>query len=334
MTAHPPSISLLDRPHAEARRLASSGAPVWLSVNPVEYHGPHLPLHNDRLVSTALIRLLHSELYQDKDLPLLLGADLEVGVEPCPGPGSRHTSYRVVRDLVIDAGRRLADLGVRKVVLVTFHGAPLHNLALEAAVRDLRKIGVRAVAPFHVVLRQQLDLDPTRFEPAFAHLDEEARNEARAELKWDFHAGFFETSVVMHLDPEAVSPIARSLPPCPPIPRDPGFHLASRLAGALGAETLSAELAFAAAGVGWHAIRPFPGYTGRPDRAHPAAGAVFVRAILDSYAPVLRGTLEGEGAPPKPIMPWAAALSLGGRIGAAPRLGLADVRVPGNTAGP
>jgi hypothetical protein len=41
--------SLFDVPHHDARRLARSGAPVYLTINPVEYHGPHLSLHNDRL---------------------------------------------------------------------------------------------------------------------------------------------------------------------------------------------------------------------------------------------------------------------------------------------
>ena len=32
---------LLDLPHAKAQALLASGAPVYLLVNPVEYHGPH-----------------------------------------------------------------------------------------------------------------------------------------------------------------------------------------------------------------------------------------------------------------------------------------------------
>ena len=74
-------ISLFDVPHQEARRLVRSGAPVYVSVNPVEYHGPHLSLHNDRLISIGLARAVHEELGKRHDWPFLLGADLEVGVE-------------------------------------------------------------------------------------------------------------------------------------------------------------------------------------------------------------------------------------------------------------
>jgi hypothetical protein len=34
--------TLLDLPHRVARRLAAEDRPVYLLVNPVEYHGPHL----------------------------------------------------------------------------------------------------------------------------------------------------------------------------------------------------------------------------------------------------------------------------------------------------
>jgi creatinine amidohydrolase len=119
VSSSPPMISLFDQSHTEARRLVKTGATVFLTVNPVEFHGPHLSLHNDRIISLGLAKDLHARL--EPKAPLLLGADLEVGVDPCPGPGSRHTPYGVVRDLVVEACRALAELGVKRVVLMTFH---------------------------------------------------------------------------------------------------------------------------------------------------------------------------------------------------------------------
>ena len=54
--------SLLDLPHREARRLAAEDRPVYLLVNPVEYHGPHLSLHNDQHVSLGLTGALDAAL--------------------------------------------------------------------------------------------------------------------------------------------------------------------------------------------------------------------------------------------------------------------------------
>jgi creatinine amidohydrolase len=311
-------VKLLDVPHAEARRLVATGAPVYLTVNPVEYHGPHLSLHNDLLVSMGQVRELHARLStRHPEWPLLVGADLEVGVEPCPGIGSRFTPFARARALVLEACRGLAELGARRVVLVTFHGAPLHNLALDAGVQLLEEHGVRAVAPFSLVLRELLTLsDAGRFAAAFAHVeDAEERAQMMRDLRFDFHAGFFETSIALYYAPESVGANYRELEPCPtPLP-DARWQYAARIARAVGADGLAGELDFAAAGYGWYAIDPFPGYTGRPHRATVEAGQVFARAIIDLYEPLVEDVLAGRARSPRPIMEWARVASLGGRLG-------------------
>jgi creatinine amidohydrolase len=310
-------ISLFDVPHQEARRLVRTGAPVYLTVNPVEYHGPHLSLHNDRLISTGIVRDLHERLRARHDWPLLMATDLEIGVEPCPGPGTRRTPHAVVRHLVLEACRALAELGATKVVIMTFHGAPLHNLAIHAGIQLLAANGVRAVAPFNVVLQELLDVDPNKYAAAFAHIeDPDERAQMLATLANDFHAGFFETSMALHYAPDSVAPDYRTLPPCADVVPDGKFVLAARMARAMGAERLARELTFAAAGVGWNALRPFPGYTGRPHRATAQAGAVFVAQMQQQFLRVVEEVFEGRAESPPPIMQWVERISLGGRIGA------------------
>src|SRR5260370_37831842 len=115
-------------PHAQARALLAAGAPVFLPVNPVEYHGPHLSLHNDGLVSRGLARDIHAVLAQSEgDWPCLVTSGLEVGVDPCPGPGTRATPFRQVRWLVLEAGRRLVERGAHRGVLVTVPAGPLRD---------------------------------------------------------------------------------------------------------------------------------------------------------------------------------------------------------------
>lgn len=322
-------IPLLDLPHREARRLLASGAPAFLTVNPVEYHGPHLSLHNDRLVSLGLVRDLHQRLLgRHPEWPLLVAADLEVGVEPCSGPGSRHGRYALACELVREACRALVELGAQRVVLMTFHGAPLHNHAIEQGVRLLRAAGVHAVAPFNLVLAALVEPEPEpepgggaaidngRFAPAFAHIaDPDERAEMLRTLRLDFHAGFFETSVALHYAPESVSPEHRGLPPCPPFGQLPLLTHAARLARLAGRHALAGELGFAAAGLAWYALRPFPGYTGRPHHATAAAGAHFARFMVDEMAPVVERVLLGQADSPPPILSWLRYASLGGRLG-------------------
>ncbi len=317
-------IRLFDRAHDDARALLATGAPVHLLVNPVEYHGPHLPLHNDRLVATGLATALHERLRAKRpEWPFLLADDLEIGVEPTSGRGTRHTRFEVAREVVREACRALAELGAERVIVGTFHGAPLHNLAIQAGVELLREAGVRALAPFNAVLRELIDAQDggagAAYAEAFAHVDDPAERAAMMrDLHLDFHGGFFETSLTLHFAPGSVSKGHRELPPCPPIePHVVAANAArlARLVGRLvGRDTLSRELTLAAWGLGWKALDPFPGYTGRPHRATAGAGAVFARHIVDRYEALVEDVLFGQGRSPAPILAWSAPLTGWGRL--------------------
>ncbi len=146
--------------------------------------------------------------------PFIVAGHIEMGVDPCPGPGTQFSSYLSVRKAVLEACRAIAELGASKVVLMTFHGAPLHNAALEAGAEWLRASGVGAVAPFHIIVEKLIDLDdPSGYSAA---IDAAAPDAPRDELlRWlarDMHAGFFETSLAMHLAPATVGEIRKRLP--------------------------------------------------------------------------------------------------------------------------
>lgn len=311
---------------AAAVRDMARGSPVYLLVNPIEYHGPHLSLRNDHLVSAGLARDLHAELGPlHGSAPLLVTRDLEVGVDPAPGPGSVPVPLAEVRRRVLEACDWLADHGAGRVVLMTFHGSPLHAAALEAGVRSLRRRGVRAFSPLNLVMRELLDLDRSRFSAAFeAIADRALRAELERELPHDFHAGFFETSMAIHYAPDTVLPIYRELPPCPSFSPERAAQVVARLAGRVGARGLSRELGLVADGLGWYALRPFPGYTGRPAEASAEAGAVFAREIVRAYAIAGRDVLYGAARSPAPILRWLTAASIGGRLG--PRVPSAAVQ--------
>jgi len=310
-------IHLFDLPHDEARRLLGSGAPVFMFVNPVEYHGPHLSLHNDRLISLGLAGDLHARLARTRvDLPFLVGADLEIGIDPAPGPGSRHTPYALARELVREACRALCELGATEVVLMTFHGAPLHNLVLEAGAEVCREMGAKALVPMHLLLEDMLLLtDPSPYAPAVAHVDDQAaRERLLSSLRTDFHAGFFESSLTLHYAPDSVSECIGSLPPCPEVTPDPSLQLLSKAAQLVGRTVFANELAFAAIGRGWGEMRPFYGYTSEPAHAAASAGQFFAKIIVDRFAAATMAVLHGGAAAPQPVLRWVETLSLGGRL--------------------
>ncbi len=310
-------IPLFEKSYSEARALCATGAPVYLGVNPVEFHGPHLSLYNDRLISLGLSHGLHARLAtRSPAWPLLHAGDIEVGVEPTSGLGSRHTRYEVVRELVVESAAALADLGAQRVIFMTFHGSPLHAMAIQAGVDYLQQRSVRALSPLNLVLRRMLDVDVNDYAPAVAHVaDPNDRVALLDGLQFDFHAGFFETSLAMHFAPHSVSRELGSVPDCAPVDPDAKLLAASRVASLVGRVQLANELRFAAVGTGWNALRPFPGYTSKPRFASAAAGAYFANRILQDYVSVCDEVLHQGARPPEPIMQWLPALTLNGRVG-------------------
>ncbi|MDP2340224.1 MAG: creatininase family protein [Deltaproteobacteria bacterium] len=303
-------VSVLDLPHREARRLLAGG-PVFLGVNPVEFHGPHLSLHNDAWISLGLAKETASSL----GLPHLLWAgDLEMGVDPCPGPGSRHVPTRVVTGAVVDAVDRLFELGARRLVLMTFHGAPLHAWALHEGVEAFRRRGGRALQPLSLVFEALFTLDREELRGAVADVDEGARERLLDEIAWDFHAGFFETSLALRYAKDTVAPSYVDVPPCPPLPPDALFVRLAKMARSMGKTRLAAEFDLAGLGRGWSALRPFPGYTGQPARASTSAGAFFARVIVERYSAACRAVLNDGAEPPPPIMSWLRTITLNGRL--------------------
>ncbi len=319
-------ISLLSLPHRQARALATSGVPVTICVNPVEYHGPHLSLHNDRVVSLGIVRRLAGRLDRSGlGGPFVLAGDIEAGVDPVTGPGTRHVAFADVRRAVLEACRAVAELGARRVVLMTFHGSPMHNHAIQAGVDWLARNGIPAIAPLVLALEAMVLADTAGFEPAFAGIvDQHERAEMFRTLPDDFHAGFFETSVALAVAHQHVSPDHTALPPCPPTRPPRALLTLSRLLAAAGHRRLAGELRVMAGGLGWMALRPFPGYTGRPHRASALAGEVFVSAMIERVADLAKRVFLEGAAPPRPPFAWMSALTLGGAV-ATPRVPLAAV---------
>lgn len=300
---------------------------MFLPVNPVEYHGPHLTLLNDHLVSRGLARDLHARLCVHLgDHPFLFAQDLGVGVDPCSGPGTVFTPYGAVKARVLEAVQRLADLGAERVVLMTFHGSPLHGHALFAGVQALERRGVRAIAPLTLAIERQMRGALEGVEDAWLPVEDPAARAALiAEMQTDFHAGFIETSLALHYAPDQVFG-HREVPPCPPPVPAAGPRALARFARALGLERLGLELDLVARGLGWYGMRPFPGYSGRPDLANPDSGRVFATAMLDAFEAAARAVFLEGAPPPRPPMPWMPWLSLGGRLG--------SVEVPLDRVGP
>jgi creatinine amidohydrolase len=307
-------MDVFSLPHEEARRVLGTGAPVYFPVNPVEYHGPHLSLRNDGVVSAGLLRDVHARLaVTHPEWPLLTVPDPNLGCGTVPGPGSRPVPYRVVKRVVVQTCRALRRLGATRVVLMTFHGSPLHNLALQAGVEWLNSHGARGIAPMPLLLEQFFTPEVGLMEPVLAPIPTQTERAAMAaELAHDFHAGFGETSLALHYARNTVSDAYKDLPPCPPLNPRGALGRLPGLARGLGGRRLALELGFGAAVLAWMALKPFPAYTTRPHLANPATGAALAGLIADRYAQAAEEVLVRNAPPPRPPMAWMRPLTLGG----------------------
>jgi creatinine amidohydrolase/Fe(II)-dependent formamide hydrolase-like protein len=242
--------------------------------------------------------------------------DLEVGVEPVNGPGTRLVPYEAVLDLVLRACDSVVKLGAQRVVLQTFHGSPLHDIALERAAQWLRAQGVPAVVPLNYLIHTFIEADPSTYDAAYATIEDRAlRDELQRDFVIDFHAGFVETSLTLHYAPDSVDPRHVGLPRCPRFDPEPRLLRASRAALAMGRKHLAAELSVVAFGLGWHALRPFPGYSGHPAVANARAGQAFAKVLVDALMPLVSNALDGRPPPIAAPIPWLHYASAKGRLG-------------------
>ncbi|MDP8254188.1 MAG: creatininase family protein [Candidatus Alcyoniella australis] len=196
----------------ELQRLDLSQALLFLPFGAPERHGPHLPLSTDALISRGLAQRSAALLAEMRpELTILLHPTLHIGAATIRGTGSLKINGRTLRRLLVQTGRRLAATGITRLVLLTGHGGLAHVIAIESAMRELRKRGLRVIAPTsRPAARSYLGQYLDRWEQIIGKpLDASLA----AHLDCDLHAGLLETGLLLELAPDQVRPEYRELPP-------------------------------------------------------------------------------------------------------------------------
>ncbi|MDX2377667.1 creatininase family protein [Microbacterium sp. LRZ72] len=162
-------------------------------IGAIEHHGPHLPLRTDALVaeavaSAAVERVAASGI----DAWLLPTIEYAKSDEHHWAPGTLWIEGTTLLEQLIELGRSIAMTPVRTVAFVNGHGGNV--MLLGWANRELRRrFGLRSFSM-----------------PAGAGAAGDGRDGRPDELGQGIHAGFGETSIVMHLAPHLVAP---AMPP-------------------------------------------------------------------------------------------------------------------------
>ncbi len=186
---------------------------VFLPVSPLEQHGPHMPLGMD-LFGAEFLTARMAELFDSlhPDWNVLLIPALPVGSNAFDFPGSLFTRQRVVRDLLVDYGASLARHGFKNIVLVSVHGGTGHIVAMEEAADIVsRRFKCCVVSPVGAVATKFFS--GGYFDELDELLSQTLTAEEKALLKVDWHAGWWETSLMLLARPDLVKPDYKNLDP-------------------------------------------------------------------------------------------------------------------------
>jgi creatinine amidohydrolase len=195
------------------RELDRERTAVIFSVSPLEEHGPHLPVGTDLFDAEFFSERLAERIVAEKPgWTVLLGPPVPLGASAFDEPGTLLARARTVRNLAVDYGAALARHGFRYILLMNGHGGPRHIVALEeAAAAVSRRYAVRMLSLSGPILWNVLRGGFT--ELLESSLGRPLTAGERESLRGDAHAGLWETSLILHIRPELVSPEFARLPP-------------------------------------------------------------------------------------------------------------------------
>ncbi|BDZ45670.1 creatininase family protein [Naasia aerilata] len=156
-------------------------------VGAIEHHGPHLPLVTDSLiaesVATAAVTRAADEELDVWQLPTLTVTKSD---EHSWAPGTLWLTASTLLSVLTDLGRSIATTPARKVVFLNGHGG--NAALLQVANRELRRLfGLQTFTM-----------------PAARVTAGSGEGGEPDEYGMGIHAGWSETSIVMHLRPDLV----------------------------------------------------------------------------------------------------------------------------------
>lgn len=199
MSAHGSAHELARMTYVEVEALlAGPGRKIaLLPTGSTEAHGPHLPLATDSIIAQEMARQAAEGLAERGFVAVLLPT-LHYAVTDWAADfaGSAGISKAAARTILLDLARRCGELGFDALVLVNAHLEPDNIATLRAVIREHAEAGAPAKLLFPDTTRRR---NAERLTPEFR--------------SGSCHAGQYETSLVLAVDPSLVRmELAKALP--------------------------------------------------------------------------------------------------------------------------
>ncbi|MFN9773733.1 MAG: creatininase family protein [Burkholderiales bacterium] len=158
---------------------------VVLPVAAIEQHGPHLPLEVDAAIVAGVLDAALARTAPDTTVLTLPPCPVGKSDEHLAFPGTLTLGTQTLMRLWYELGESVHRAGLRKLVIVNAHGGQGHVARIVS--QDLRvRLGMVAVAANTYGFGEPAGLFP------------------EAETRHGIHGGAIETSLMLHLDPDAV----------------------------------------------------------------------------------------------------------------------------------
>lgn len=251
------ALKFRDQSSETLRAQIEAGALLILPVGTTEEHGPHLPVDTDARIAEAAGEALGEALAHE--LPVLVMDTIRYGYSMKimqRWPGTITVRTRVFMDYVFDVCASALSMGFCKLALLDCHGH--HSGLLNTVSRELCDAADVAIAI----------LSPAR-------LSAEAFNAVRRSPQGGaIHGGEWETSLLLHIDPEVVDlerAVAEPMRYCSDFVASDNF---------LGAQRVTWST--------WYLQESTSGIYGDPTVATAETGEVIMRAVVEEGSRFLR----------------------------------------------
>jgi len=239
----------------------------FLSINPMEEHGPHLPVGTDYLTArdaaVEAIKILNEK---NPSLNYVLFPPIPVGY--CKFntdfPGSISVSGKTVRDIVYGVGSSLGNHGFKYIIICSYHMAIVHLKGIYSAMKKLEsKYGMKICEPWG----------------SYFYNNETEKREPKLgfDTSKEVHACFRETSLMKYQYPYLVDESYRGLQ---------SIYRDTRSPRVIGKKFKQLGLK--------------DGYIGSPARADADYGRWFFNETVNTYVQCTLDLYEGKKLPELP----------------------------------
>ena len=247
----------------------------FLTMSPVQGHGPHLPTGLGGYTSQAFALATAKEFCRRRAYwHAVVAPHLPIGSHTYAMVGSLDCQPTLIRRLLEDWGGSLADDGYRYIMVISTHSGPGHLRAIEdACERVSRKKDIDMISPMGPKIAAYM---AGEYDEKLQRL---ARGPQEHSYAQDIHAGRWETSIGLYLRPDLVKAGYTDLKPVLIDPEE------------LGPDSPST------AGEG-------EGYLGSPHLASAELGKASVEAVARDFTELLFQLLRGEDISHRICSPW------------------------------